>query len=204
MPTIEHPTEWPEAAKAALSRKVGPLPVWGWAAVVVGGIGAYYLISKRSTSTTAASVTNPVTAAVAGGTAGNYGSGGGASTTSSAPADAVSVNAGGVSSNAGGTTDTSLTGIGGVATPSPVLYEPNAQSTLDLLPSSVVAQLSPQQTTQLAGANAANPQFNPSTKVYQAPAGMTLDQARASLKSQGATFGSTLIQMPTGEVWALA
>jgi hypothetical protein len=203
MPTIEHPTEWPEAAKAALSRKVGPLPVWGWAAVVVGGIGAYYLISKRSTSTTAASVTNPVTAAVAGGTAGNYGSGGGASTTSSAPADAASVNAGGVSSNAGGTTDTSLTGIGGVATPSPVLYEPNAPSTLDLLPSSVVAQLSPQQTTQLAGANAANPQFNPATKVYQVPAGMTLDQARQSLTSQGATFGSTLLQMPTGEVWAL-
>ena len=51
MPMIEHPTEWPGAAKAALTHKVGPLPVWGWVAVAVGGVAAFVLIGKRSGST---------------------------------------------------------------------------------------------------------------------------------------------------------
>ena len=106
MPMIEHPTEWPGAAKAALTRKVGPLPVWGWAAVAVGGVAAYYLISKRSGSTTAAT-TNPVATAVAGGFAGNYGSGGG-DTGTNPPSP------GGVSGNPGGTADGGSPG--GVAT----------------------------------------------------------------------------------------
>lgn len=76
MPMIEHPTEWPEAAKSTLTRKVGPLPVWGWVAVAVGGVAAFVLVKKRGTGSTAAA-TNPVANAVAGGFAGNYGSGSG-------------------------------------------------------------------------------------------------------------------------------
>jgi len=76
MPMIEHPTEWPGVAKSTLTRKVGPLPVWGWGAVVVGGIVAFTIVKKRGTGSTAAA-TNPVANAVAGGSAGNYGTGGG-------------------------------------------------------------------------------------------------------------------------------
>lgn len=44
-------------AKAAITRPIGPLPAWGWVAVVVGGFFAYKLIKGKSggsTNTTAA------------------------------------------------------------------------------------------------------------------------------------------------------
>ncbi|MHB8677994.1 MAG: hypothetical protein ACYDCE_16245 [Candidatus Acidiferrales bacterium] len=36
MPLLTHPSEWPKATKSALTRKIGPLPVWAWAGIVVG------------------------------------------------------------------------------------------------------------------------------------------------------------------------
>jgi hypothetical protein len=93
MGELEHPTEWPEAAKAALTRKIGPLHVWGWLAIIAGGGVAIYFVHKGTlklptSSSTTAAATNPVATAVAGGTAGNYGTGGGSSSSgvSSAPA----------------------------------------------------------------------------------------------------------------------
>jgi len=72
---IEHPTEWPGAIKETLTRKVGPLPIWGWGSVIVGGIVAFRFVGKRGGTATA--TTNPVASAVAGGFVGNYGSGSG-------------------------------------------------------------------------------------------------------------------------------
>jgi LysM repeat protein len=41
-------------AEGALTRKVGPLPAWGWLLIVVGGAWGYYLWKKRTSGTTAA------------------------------------------------------------------------------------------------------------------------------------------------------
>ena len=110
MPILEHPTEWPGAIKGQLTRKVGPLPVWGWGAIIVGGIVAFRLVGKRGGSSKA-TVTNPVASAVAGGFAGNYGSGGGSggggggggygggSQPGSAPGNPDGASPGGASSN---------------------------------------------------------------------------------------------------------
>jgi hypothetical protein len=121
MPTLENPTEWPETAKAALTRKIGPLHVWGWVAIIAGGGAAIYLVKKGTlklpTSSTTAAVTNPVSTAVAGGFAGNYGSGGGASSgVSSSPAPIPDQTAaGGVGDTAAATSGTD--GSTGVAIP---------------------------------------------------------------------------------------
>ena len=96
MPIIEHPTEWPEAAKSTLTRKVGPLPVWGWVAVAVGGVVAFVLVKRRSGTGGTAAVTNPVTSAVVGGFAGNYGGGGGTGGSGSGDTGTNPPSAGGV------------------------------------------------------------------------------------------------------------
>jgi hypothetical protein len=124
MPTLENPTEWPETAKAALTRKIGPLHVWGWVAIIAGGGAAIYLVKKGTlklptSSSTTAAVTNPVSTAVAGGFAGNYGSGGGASSgVSSSPSPTPDQTA------AGGVASTPVAGSGNPATTG--INDPNA------------------------------------------------------------------------------
>lgn len=68
----------------ALTRKIGPLPAWGWAALAVGGFLVYhfFIAKKPSSSTTLPTGSTAVSAtAVTPGAAGSYGGGGGAGTT---------------------------------------------------------------------------------------------------------------------------
>lgn len=67
----------------ALTRKIGPLPAWGWAALGVGGFLVYkFFIAKKKTSTTLPTGSTAVSAtAVTPGAAGSYGGGGGTGAT---------------------------------------------------------------------------------------------------------------------------
>jgi nucleoid-associated protein YgaU len=54
-------------AEGALTRKLGPLPAWGWLLLVVGGAWAWYLWKKRTNGTTAvATVATPNTTSTSG------------------------------------------------------------------------------------------------------------------------------------------
>lgn len=72
----------------AATRKVGPLPAWGWGAVVVGGYLAYRMMSGRSDGTTDAGVPS-VGSPIPFDGFGSGGGGGGGGTTPDRLADAV-------------------------------------------------------------------------------------------------------------------
>lgn len=86
MPVITHPAEWPGAAKAALTHKVGPLPVWGWGAVGAGAILAYRMLRTRGSSSSLNVNPAPVASIIPGSLGGSQsgGNGGGGSWTPSA------------------------------------------------------------------------------------------------------------------------
>lgn len=44
-------------ADTLLTRKLGPLPTWGWLGIATAGFGAYYLYSKNSSASTGTSST---------------------------------------------------------------------------------------------------------------------------------------------------
>lgn len=77
MPVITHPAEWPGAAKAALTHKVGPLPVWGWGAVGAGAILAYRMLRTRGSSSSLNVNPAPVASIIPGSLGGSSGGGGG-------------------------------------------------------------------------------------------------------------------------------
>ncbi len=62
--------------KETLTKRVGPLPIWGWGAVVIGGVGVFLIMRRRSSSTATAQPDLGSSSAGGGGAGG--GSGGGA------------------------------------------------------------------------------------------------------------------------------
>ncbi len=96
-------TDLPERAKAGLTHKVGPLPVWAWGAIIVGAVviirkGGLKIPASSSTTTTG---TTLLPGTPAGGTTASSGGGSvpGATATGSdttAPATGSGVSAGGI------------------------------------------------------------------------------------------------------------
>ncbi len=84
------PTSKGAGLSARLTRKVGPLPVWAWAVVILAGGYLVYKLRKPSAAAASQSTAVPVTPDVTGSpTAGSVGSGGATDTggLSSAPLD---------------------------------------------------------------------------------------------------------------------
>lgn len=114
------PTEKKHGAENPLTHKVGPLPVWAWGALIVGGYLLYSWYKNRSSSSSSG------TAAIATGlgAAGGYGSYGGAFSAGGGGGGGGGSSSGGSSSggssSTGGTTggDGSTPG-GGSGSPSP-------------------------------------------------------------------------------------
>lgn len=86
MPLLIHPTEWPEATKSALTHKIGPLPVWAWGAIIVGGIVVVRALGNRTPSSSATPNKVPTGATLLPGSAGGYNFGGGGGNGGSADA----------------------------------------------------------------------------------------------------------------------
>lgn len=82
----------------AATRKVGPLPAWGWGAVVVGGYVAYRVVRGGGSPTTAAGVPSVGAVGDAGGASGGGGAGGGGVDTSAlqAAVDALTTKIGNI------------------------------------------------------------------------------------------------------------
>ena len=198
MPTLENPTEWPEAAKAALTRKIGPLHVWGWVAIASGGGAVIYLVTKGTLKlpTSTAAVTTPVATAVAGGFAGNYGTAdstvggtggsGGGDTGTNPPV------AGGVADTPGGTTDSSPSNL---SAPAPVPAGLNVPS-LSVDPNINPSAYAPTPLYNIKGAGAP---IAPDTNLVQNNASY-LDYV-AGLRTQAIGIpGSKLVTDTTGKV----
>lgn len=76
-------------AKGVLTKRVGPLPVWGWAAALAGAAALAYMFSKAAGYSAATTTsTNPVTTGIAGigSSGGGAGSGGGGTSPAPLPA----------------------------------------------------------------------------------------------------------------------
>ena len=62
------------------TRKLGPLPVWAWGAIGVGGIGVLYYLHKKGSSSSSSAAMPATAAQPATGTLGGFDTGGGGAT----------------------------------------------------------------------------------------------------------------------------
>lgn len=63
--------------KESLTKRVGPLPVWGWGAVVIGGVGVFLILRRRTRAASSTAEDMGSSTGLGGGGGGGFGGGGG-------------------------------------------------------------------------------------------------------------------------------
>jgi hypothetical protein len=103
-----------------ISKKVGPLPVWGWAVVVFGGIIVFYVIKKRQANAAAQNATASGTIAGANGALSGFGSEGFSTNSAGQVIDNATGTVLGYTQGTG--TSTTTTGAGWIAAAQQALF----------------------------------------------------------------------------------